>query len=630
MQARSWSAMVGVAALAALLAGVNMAVAGLVGTAQLDVTQGGLYTLSPGTRGVLRALKEPVTLRLYYSPQLGGTVPVYGAYHDRVVAMLRQYAALSRGNLRLEFRDPEAYSDTEDRAIAAGLQGVPLDQSGEKVYFGLTGSNLLDDSRQIAFFKPEREAFLEYDLTRLVYDLSNPAKPVLGVMSPLPLDGDQRAMMMAMRGNGPAGAGQPWLAMLQLRQQFTVQDVALDAQVIDPKIQVLLVAQPQNLSIATEYAIDQFVMRGGRLMLMVDPASEMQGETEGAQTASDLHRLLAAWGIGYDPGLVVADPRGAWRVQAGTTDRVQAVDYLPWFNITTGISTTDPATAQVKQISVGSAGFLTKLPGSSIEFTPLLSSSAQSETIPAAQVTTDPDPARILADYHAQGGPRVIAARIHGMLHSAFAAPPPPGDTQPANTPRDPGLPPYIAQTAQPANMVVVADTDIMADRFWVRMANFMGQREATPFSDNGALLTNLAGTLAGGDALIGLSSRSESLRPFDVVDDMQHAAEARFRRTQQALQAQLDAAQQKLDALRTDGGAAITPAQRQDIDTLTRQIRDTRRQQRDVQLELRQDISALETRLRIADIVAVPALLTLLAIGLGIARRQRRARARL
>src|SRR5271156_461825 len=316
---RLWSSVLGVVAVAAILVGINILADSRLATTQLDLTQQHLYTLSDGTRKIIAGLKEPLTLRLYYSRSLGSRIPLYGAYADRVREMLTQYAAVSGGKLKLEFYNPEPFSDTEDRAMAYGLQGVPVDQSGEQVYFGLAASNLLDDERTIAFFQPEREPFLEYDLTRLIYELSNPTRPVVGVMSSLPLDGDPRMMMM-MRGQ--SGAGAPWTSMLQLRQTFTIKNVATDAQVIDPDIQVLLVAQAQALSDNALYAIDQFVMRGGRLMVMVDPHSEAEAATPTQNgepprdTASDLKKLFDTWGIVYDPKIVIGDLTGAWRVRA--------------------------------------------------------------------------------------------------------------------------------------------------------------------------------------------------------------------------------------------------------------------------------------------------------------------------
>ena len=266
-----------------------------------------------------------------------------------------------------------------------------------------------------------------------------------------------------------------------------------------------------------------------------------------------------------------------------------------------------------------------------ISFTPLLTSGPRSGTVPIDAVKL-PDPAKILADFKPAGGPRVIAARLRGELKSAFTGPPPPAKD--AKRPDD--FPAYIAATNGPANLVVVADADILDDRFWVRMQDFFGQSQAVPFSDNGPFVANLIDTLAGGDALIGLRARGASARPFVLVEQMQSAAEAQFRQTQQALQQHLDEVQKQLQTLRqgnAQGGdqaaqPVITPEQRSAIDAARQDILATRQKLRAVQFELNRDIARLETELRLFDIVLVPALLTILAIGLGIVRRQRRARA--
>ena len=630
---RLWTSVVGVVAVLAILVGVNLVAEYRLSQTKLDLTQQRLYTLAPGTRKILAELKDTITLRFYYSRALGSRIPMYGAYSDRISEMLREYASASGGKIRLEFYDPEPFSQTEDRAVAYGLQGVPIDQSGEQVYFGLAGSNLLDDERTVAFFQPERERFLEFDLTRLIYELSSPKRPLIGIMSSLPVDGDPRAMMMSQN----RAAGQPWVATMQLRQAFGVRNVPLDAQVIDPEIQVLLVAHAQNLSPNTLYAIDQFVMRGGRLMAMVDPHSEAQAATPNPQTgqppsdtASNLATLFDAWGIAYDGTQISADIKGAWRVRGSANDRAQPVDYVAWFNIRDGLNTNDPATAELTQVTVASAGSLAKKDGATIDFTPLLTTSELSGVVPLERIKNFPDPGRILAEFKPDGVRRVIAARVRGELVSAFKeAPPPPADAKEKIV-----LPEHRAKTDGTANMVVVADSDMLGDRFWVRVQEFFGQQEATPFSDNGPFVANLIGTLAGGDALIGLRSRGTSLRPFDLVEDMQRTAEARFRATEQELTKHLDETQKKLTELRTGRGtqganAVISEQQRETIDALRRDITETRGKLRNVQLELRRDIRSLENQLRMFNIVLVPAVLALIAIVLGIARRQRRARAR-
>ncbi len=633
---RLWSSALGVLAAAALAIGVTMLAGRLLPQARLDLTEQRLYTLSEGTRQVLAGLSDPVTIRFVYSRRLGAEVPVYGAYADRVRDMLREYVALAGGKIRLELLDPEPFSELEDRALAWGLQGVPVDQSGEQVYFGIVGTNLVDDERVLAFLQPERERFLEYDLTRLVWELSNPQRTVIGVMSSLPLNGDPRAMMMRLAG----GAGQPYAVLNQLRQFSSVVEVQLDAQVIEPTIQVLVVAHAQNLAPATQYAIDQFVMRGGKLIVMVDPHSESQAARPGPggqpprDTASSLDRLLNAWGIEAPVEEVVLDLRGAWRVRANPQDRVQAVDYVAWFNLQgESLSRTEVATAQLEQVTLASAGEVRRRPDAAIEFIPLLTSSPQSMVVPAERVRQDPNPTRLLADFRADGQRRVLAARIRGPLASAFPeGPPPPAEGQ--TRPED--FPAHIARTEGPANLVVLNDSDVLEDRFWVRVQDFFGQQIATPISGNGAFVVNLADTLAGSDALISLRSRGESLRPFLLVEDIRRNADAQFRQTERQLQSRLEDTEKRLRELRQGGsgggapqGAVVTPEQRAEIDAARDEILRTRRELRGVQLELRRDIEALEGVLRAVNIALVPALLTLFALGLAVVRSRRRAAAR-
>ena len=621
-----------------LVLGINMLADRFLASARVDLTQERLFTLSPGTRSVLAGLQDPVTLRLFYSRRLGAEIPAFGGYAERVRDMLREYVAASGGKLRLEIRDPEPFSDTEDRAIALGLQAIPLDQSGEQVFFGLAASNQADDERNIPFFQPERERFLEMDLTRIIYELSNPRRPVLGVLSPLPLNGDPRAMLMRQ-----PQLAQPQVVMNQLRQVFTLRDIAMDALVIESDVQLLLVAHPQGLSDATLYAIDQFVMRGGRLIAMVDPHSEMQAARPGpggrppADTASNLDRLLNAWGIETPREHIVADLRGAWRVRAGPNDRVQAVDYVAWFALQNdSLNHNEVTVAALDQISVASAGEIRMRPGTRLEFTPFLTSSAQSMLLEVARVRSDPQPARILGDFRADGQRRAIAARFRGALSTAFPEGPP---APPEGAERPENFPAHRAATEAPASFVIIADTDMLEDRFWVRVQDFFGQQVAQPFAGNGSLIVNIADNLAGSDAMISLRSRGESQRPFERVDAIRRTADAQYRQTERGLQERLQGTERRLRELRqgtpvqpgerNQNQVMITPEQRAEIDRAREEIAATRRQLRAVQLELRRDIESLETTLRILNIVVVPLLVTLLAIGLAVLRVRRRRAAR-
>jgi ABC-type uncharacterized transport system involved in gliding motility auxiliary subunit len=624
---------VGIIAALVLAIAVNVLAERFLGRYRIDLTEQRLYTLSDGTRSVLSGIEEPITLRLYYSQRLGREIPIYASFATRVREFLTEYAALANGKIRLEFYEPEPFSEVEDRALAFGLQGVPVDQSGEQVYFGLAGSNTLDDERVIAFFQPERERFLEADLTRLVYELSNPRRPVVGVMTGLPINGEMRGM-----GGRPTP---PWVVMTQMRQFLEVRDVPLDAAEIDAAIGVLMVAHPQNLSDRAQYAIDQFVMRGGRLMLLLDPHSEAQAfrpDPRGrpqTDTASDLPRLLAAWGIVYDKDKVAGDLRGAFRVRANPQDRVQAVDYVAWFAATgpSQIARGDVVTGELNQVAFGSPGILARRDGATIEFTPLVTTSTEAAVIEAAQVRTDPNPSAILAAFRPGGTALTLAARVRGQLASAFPdGPPAPAEGEAAPTRTQP----HRARSEGNANLVIVADSDILEDRFWVRVQDFFGQQVAQPTADNGALVVNTLDNLAGSDALIGLRSRGESRRPFELVESMRRTAEAEFRSREQALTQKLEATERKLRELRQGGATAaergraeavLTAEQRAAVEEARRDIVQTRQELRGVQRDLRREIEALERTVKLAAIVVVPVLVAIVAVLLGIWRVRRRAR---
>ena len=609
---RFFISLIACAGLLMLLLGVNMIAHPLLAGVQIDLTQQRLYSLSPGTRAVLAGLKEPITLRLFYSPELGTRIPQYATYVDRVREMLREYAALAPGKVRLEFHTPEPFSEDEDRAAGYGLQGVPLDQSGEKVFFGLQGTNLLDDERAIAFFQPERERFLEYDLTKLVLDLASPQKPVVGLMTGLAMDGNPQMMMMRQGGG-------PWAVMTGLRQAASVQSIPLDATTIPPEVQVLMVVHPQNLPETTLYAIDQFVMRGGRLLAMVAPSNETVSTDAEPDNSSNLKPLFDAWGIHFDPQQALGDLDGAWKVRGTGRDGADSVTFVGYFSVRDGINHDDPATADLQEVVMANPGFLTIDPASPLQVTPLLTSSDHAAPIPAATLRNDPDPGKLLDAFKPDGVHHILAARLRGSLHSAFAKPP-----EGSNLP-------YRAESNGPANLVVIADTDMLSDRFWTRASDFFGTSNATPFADNGALIQNLVGTLAGGDALIGLRSRGGVARPFEVVNAMQRDAETRYRESETALTHHLDETSKRLDDLRggRDGSAnaALSVEQLAAVEDLKRDIGETRARLRQVQFNLRHNIATLKTRLQIFDIVLVPALLLLAALVMSIIRAARRRR---
>lgn len=629
---------------AVLLISVNALSGKLLGGETLDLTDQHLYTLSDGTKAVLAKIDEPVTLKLFYSKQLGEQVPSFGVYAQRVRELLQAYAARSHGKIELQILDPQPYSEVEDQATAAGLQGVPLDDGGEQVYFGLAGSNSTDDKQTIAFFQPDRERFLEYDLTKLIQQLAFPKKQVVGLVSSLSLDGDPMARMQ----------GQPTQSQVvldQLRQGYDVQDIGTNFDKVPDSVDLLMIVQPQKLPPKTEYAIDQFVLKGGHALVFADPNAEfaqahpsMMSPPGSPPSAADFDRLLHAWGVDLTPGKVVGDRQAARKVNAGSGTHVQAAEYLAWLNLKgDDINHDDPITGQLGQLNFATAGALNPIQGAKTKFEWLVRSSAQSELIETSKVQGLPDVLGLLSGFKATGERYTLAARVTGPAETAFPdgkpadEPKPAADAKPGDAPK-PDAPKFVADPNQikaakePINVIVVADADMLDDRFWVQVQDFFGQKAATPVANNADFVQNAIDSLAGTGDLIGLRSRGSAVRPFTVVDELQRQAEDSYRAKEKELQDKLRETQGKLAELRTTKGpdgkdVPLTAEQQQSINDLSATIIQTRSQLRQVQLALRQDIDRLKNRLVGFDIVLVPVVMAFLALIIGLLRGQRRKR---
>ncbi|MGE3291408.1 MAG: GldG family protein [Geminicoccaceae bacterium] len=574
---------------------------------RLDLTETRQFTLSEGTEQLLAKVQEPITLRLYVSRALRDANPFLGSYADWVHDMLRTYAEASQGKIVVEYIDPEPFSPEEDRAVGFGLDPVSLDGNSSG-YFGIAGTNSTDDIDVIPTLSPEREAFLEYDLTRMVNNLANPDKPVVALVTDLPLNAD------------PAMQYRPWQVVQELQQFYDVQVESGDIDRFADDVDVVMLVHPQAPSEKTLYAIDQFVMRGGRLLVFVDPHSEAQAmrQQQGmpADTFSDLEKLFPAWGVAYDPNSVVGDPQTARQVQFPSGGRQQIVDYLPWLSLDRPhLAADDVVTAQLDRVNLATAGALAPREGATTTFTPLITTSSQAATIPADKVRLYPDPMAILRDFKPGDKELVLAAKVSGPVKSAF------GDTAPQDVVKEPA---HLSESKSPAQIIVVADTDLLDDRNWLSM---VGQGVALPLADNAALAANALDYLVGSEALTGLRGREITVRPFTLVADIRRASEAQYRAKEQELLQRLDDLQGKLSQLRVADGedsSLLSDAQRKEIEGFRSQLLDTRRELRDVQLALRQDIESLRDRTRFLNIAAVPLLVAAVAVVLALIRRSR------
>ena len=622
-------AIVAIALAAVIFVALNIAADATFTTQRLDLTENSLYTLSNGTRETIAGLQEPVTLKFFYSKKVAADYAPVQAYAGRVRDLLQEYAALSHGKIVLEEIDPEPFTAAEDEATANGLNGAPTD-SGDMVYFGLVGTNTIDGKEVITFFNQDREPYLEYDLTALIYRLSTPKKPQLGIISSLPLDTGAGGIAAALQGRS-----QPYAVYQQLQQSYQTEMLAADFKAIPKDVDVLMIVQPGNLTPQQRYAIDQFVLGGGRALVFVDPQSDLAqqaggyNQQPGTPSASDLPTLFKAWGIAYDPGKIVADRTLAQRVQVSDDPRNPVASYPIWLHLGPDqFDNKDQVTASLQSLNLATAGALWKAKGATTEFTPLVASSGDASLLDAAQVRMSQRPQDLMAAIEPTGKHYTIAARISGPAKTAFPAGPPAGDADAARTPQ--------IKSAKAIDVIVMADTDIFDDRFWVRSENLYGKRVAASFADNGAFVLNAVENLTGSSALISLRTRATSDRPFIVVKQLQADAQARFQQEADALQQKLTDTESRLHALEQGGSTngaptsstTLTPEQRKEIDRFKRELISTRTALRDVQHSLRKEVDALGSILAFINIALVPILVAGFALLLAVLRRRRRARA--
>lgn len=604
-------------------------------SAQADLTQNRLFTLSQGTENVLAKIDEPITLKFFYSESLATDFPQIRTYANRVRDLLQEIRARSHGKVILQVIDPEPFSEQEDLAMSLGLKGARTTE-GEVIYFGLVGTNLVDGIEAIPFFSSARQQYLEYDVTRLIQNLSRPKKPVLGIVTNLPMDTGAGGLMEAMRGNS-----QPFMIYQELQNRFEINFLEQKFVKVPSKVDVLLIAHPRQLDDSTLYAIDQFVMRGGRVMAFVDPHSEVsltagpggqpvQGYTE----ASNLEPLLTTWGVEFDPKHVVGDRDLAMRVQTGLDARRQTSDYVLWLTVPkSNLDQDDIVTANVDHLNFATAGALSPAKGASTKFTPLIWSTEDSELYDLDYVKSGPTPDDLLNRFKADNQRHVIAARISGPLKSAFTTTPPPptGVSEKSQTSDAADKPDeYIGATKSDANIIVVADSDIFDDRFWVQIQNDGADRVAQPFADNAKFILSAIDNLMGSDDLISLRARERADRPFVVVDNLRREADRQFLAEQERLKAKISETERRLAALQTEGpnGAveqSSDPHAQEEVAQFRAELLQSRKALRDVERNLRRNIDRLATEVRFVNVALMPILVAGLALVLAVIRHRRR-----
>ena len=613
----------GLIALAVLFLGIVMlSNVGLRGM-RVDLTQNKLYTLSPGTTQVLAELKEPVNLYFYFSRESAAKqAPLIMPYATRVREFLEELAARAGGKIRLRIVDPQPFSDDEDRAAEYGLQSLQTG-GGDALYFGLAGTNSTDGRSAIPSFQADREEFLEYDVAKLVNELGTPKKPVIGLMSSIGLQGQFNPMTGQM--------GEPWPIFTQLQELFTVRTLTADVDHIDKDVDVLMLVHPKALPQKTLYAIDQFVMRGGRMLLFVDPnaGADTSGQNPSnplagmmANHSSDLAPLLAAWGVDYDATKVIGDLQRGLEVR--TSMQSPPVRHIGILGLGhDDMNQKDVVSASLDKINLATAGWLAARPGAKTTFEPLLQSSTSAAPIPAQRFNALNDPATLRDGFKPTGTRYALAARVTGPVESAF----PQG--APADQKAAAGPPVAHLAKSPSANIVIIADTDLLMDYMWVQTREVFGQRVSQAFANNGDLVANILDNLSGTSALISVRGRATFSRPFERVEALRRQADDRLRGKALELQAELQQTETKLTELQSkrndQSSLMLSPEQEAELKRFVAEKARVRKELRETQRGLDVDINRLNSLLKVINIGIAPLCVAVAGVIILVLRRRRR-----
>lgn len=627
---------------------------------RLDLTENQLYTLSDGTTSILSSIEKPLTLEFFYSESLTREMPALRNYAERVKELLNEYVAKSSGKLSLEIVDPEPFSTEEDLASSYGLNKARVGNANDEIYFGLAAKGEGKDAAEvIEFFHPNRERQLEQDVSKLVYLASSTTRPKIGLISSLEVMGGYNFMT---RSPNPQ-----WMSFESLAQLYSIEQLSNDLDDIPEDIRLLVLVQPKDLSEKQAYAIDQFVLRGGNLMVFIDPMAEMAAQPPGMPPSEEpelseaTQALLKQWGIGHDNKQFVADLETSLRIQSPTNG--QAIQHLALLGLApTDAVAENPMLQGLEQVNFASVGAINVDAPEGVKAQTLFQSSDRAMLMDSAQLKSLRDPSELFKTFEPTGERYTLAAQLTGQFNTAFADGRPKPEPEPetseessesseentetttesdaseaspessapetngetvaddaAEKEAEKALAPHLSQAEKAASILVVADTDVLSDRLWVQISNFFGQRIGSPFAQNGDFFVNAGDTLVGNADLISVRNTGSYSRPFHVVDDIARDAELKFRDKEAELVQRLSDTESKLAELQANKEGAevqvLSDEQKQALEGFQEEKLRIRKELRDVQHQLGNDIERLGAGIKLINIAIIPLLLTLLAL---------------
>jgi len=563
--------------------------------ARLDLTDGQLYTLSEGSLNLVQGIEEPVQLYFFFSEAASRDLTPIRTYADRVESMLEEFALASNGMLLVERIDPAPFSEAEDEAAAFGLQAVPVSATGDALYFGLAGSDALDNVETIPFFQPDREMFLEYEISQLIDRLARPKREVIGLISTLPVTNQVNPQTFQPEPG--------WQSILSLEDTVTLESIDLSAEEIPEGLAALVLIHPKSLSDQMKTALVRYLASGGKMIAFLDPLAEMDRAAASPMMpslpsgqASSLNWLTRALGVQMREAEVLGDPQLALSVSSPSGAPTRHLAILGLGNAQ--LNSESIVTAQLDSLNFASAGFF-DIDSPTVSVETLIESSEFANGIAASQLQFLQNPEDLMQSFSQGSEARPIAVRLSGP------------------TTLETGLEGDAPVEVSNLDLILVSDTDVLSDRLWVQVQNFFGQQVATAFADNGSLLTNLVDYFTGSQDLISVRSRGRFTRPFEVVQSLRREAETQYLASAEQLQLELNETERQLADLESqqesDGVLRLSDEQEAALVRFQDEKLRIRKALRDVRHRLDQDIDQLGGQLKLLNIIVLPILLTLM-----------------
>jgi len=600
----------------------------IIGSVRLrtDLTEEGLYTLSDGTRNLLKKLDRNVTLKLFFSGSSKDT-PVYLKNYARQVEDLLHEYRMAGKNITIEKHDPKPDSDAEEWAQRYGISGQSIGMFGPPVYFGLVADSGGTEG-VIPALDPRQEQLLEYNITRLIYRVANPEKPVIGVLSSLPVMGSQQPPF-AMPGQ-PRPPQQPaWIALQELRADFEVREIPTSAETIEGDVDALVVIHPKNFSDKLLYAIDQYVLGGGKALVCLDPFStiDMQNNMQPQQfsmpnASSEFGKLLGAWGVGFDPSKVLADSRAVSRLR-GQGNRVE--ESLVFLSLgTQNINKDEILTSQLDSLMMPFAGTFEDTTDEGLTMTPLVESSSTACLVGAMSARFGGQAVR--SEFKPGGTQMNLAVRLTGTFKTAFPDGAPKDDGEGDEEEKE-----EVAEGRKEgeSTVLLVGDTDLVYDRYCVQEMNFFGMKAHQPLNDNLNFFANMVEQISGSSDLIGIRSRGKFSRPFTRVDQLEQDARSQWQAKEDELVKKLQDTQQQLNKMQSEKQGnqkyILSPKQKEAIANFRKEEASVKRELKDVRKNLRRGIERLGVKVKVINIALMPVLISLVGVCYGLYRRKRK-----